>query len=254
MSTAPEIVVEPVESAASQQEPRDWRLGFGLALTGLWLALGFTYIANVVGWVDFVRQGAPDLGSFLEGAFAPLAFLWLVIGFFLQQRQLTDNTNAIERQYRALRKSAEQAEIQARAIAANELHARQDTFIEVASMVNEQLGVISGYLWMSSQGQATDSERIAAMWSQLGKGDHATFSRLMIALSFSGDATAHELFWSTPVRTRHSNNLIATFERLLRHAERCDPDGIIADAIRGQGHGRVYTLALESRPASATSG
>jgi hypothetical protein len=26
-----------------------------------------------VGWTDFARQNAPSLGSFLEGAFAPLA-------------------------------------------------------------------------------------------------------------------------------------------------------------------------------------
>jgi hypothetical protein len=254
MSTATGMPFEPPAAAEPADGSRDWRLTFGLGLTALWLALGFVYIAYVIGWVDFVRQGAPDLGSFLEGAFAPLAFLWLVIGFFLQQRQLTENTDAIERQYRALRKSAEQAEIQARAIAANEMHARQDTFIEVARMVNEQLGVISGYLWMSSQGPHTEDERIAEMWRHLGSGDHATFSRLLISLSFSGGETARELFWSTPIRTRHSENLVRTFERLLRNAERCDPDGMIADAIRGQGHGRVYSLVVESRPASPPTG
>ena len=55
-------------------EPSDWRLSLGLGVTGVWLALGFLYIANVVGWLDFARQPAPELGGFLEGAFAPLAF------------------------------------------------------------------------------------------------------------------------------------------------------------------------------------
>jgi hypothetical protein len=237
------------ETRAIDPEGRDWRLSFGLALTLFWLLLGFAYIANVVGWVGFIRQGAPDLGSFLEGAFAPLAFLWLVIGFFLQQRQLTENTRAIERQYHALKASAEQAEIQARAIAANELHARQDTFMDVARMVSTQLGVITGYLWMSSQGEKTGNEAVAQLWTQLGGGDHGTFSRLMVALCFTGNEPPAELFWSTPIRKRHSESLIKTFERLVSHAERCDPDGMIADAVRADAHGRVYQFALQSRPA-----
>ena len=39
------------------------------------------------------------LGNFLEGAFAPLAFLWLVIGYFLQKKELVQNTTAIKMQY-----------------------------------------------------------------------------------------------------------------------------------------------------------
>ena len=78
-----------VSDTSDFSEPRDWRLAFGLGITAAWIVMGLLYIANVVGWLDFVRQSAPDLGGFLEGAFAPLAFLWLVIGFFLQQRQLS---------------------------------------------------------------------------------------------------------------------------------------------------------------------
>ena len=36
-----------------------------------------------------------ELGGFLEGAFAPLAFLWLVIGIFIQQKELADNTEVM---------------------------------------------------------------------------------------------------------------------------------------------------------------
>jgi hypothetical protein len=56
---------------------RDWRLQATLGLTLVWLALGPLYIYGVPGWSEFVRQRAPDLGGFLEGAFAPLAFAWL---------------------------------------------------------------------------------------------------------------------------------------------------------------------------------
>ena len=113
----------------------DWRLRFSLGLTIVWLVLGFTHISGVIGWTDFVRQNAPSLGSFLEGAFAPLAFLWLVVGFFLQQKQLTENTKTIQMQLAEMRRTAEQAEVQSRAIAADELHSRQDTFMRVVEVV-----------------------------------------------------------------------------------------------------------------------
>ena len=130
-------------------ERSDWRLRVSVGLTAVWLVLGFLYISNIVGWNGFVQQQAPALGSFLEGAFAPLAFLWLVVGFFLQQRQLEQNTSMLSAQLETMRRSAEQSEIQSRAIAADELHSRQDTFLRIAEMVREQLGVTAGWLYTS---------------------------------------------------------------------------------------------------------
>jgi hypothetical protein len=43
----------------------------------------------VVGLNSFVTLHTADIGSFLVGAFAPLAFLWLVIGHFMQQKVIT---------------------------------------------------------------------------------------------------------------------------------------------------------------------
>ena len=105
-------------------------------------------VAGTFGWGNFMRMPLGDLGDFLGGAFAPLAFLWLVLGLFLQQRELGANNRAIQRQYEIMQRTAEHAEIQSRAIAANELHARQDTFIDVARLVMNQLEVIAGMLFL----------------------------------------------------------------------------------------------------------
>jgi hypothetical protein len=51
-------------------------------------------------------------------------FLWLVIGYFLQQRELEQNT-------RVLGMSVQQAEIQSQNMAASEMHARQETFLRL---------------------------------------------------------------------------------------------------------------------------
>jgi hypothetical protein len=230
----------------------DLRIVLGLALTAAWLGLGAAYVAQVIGWRAFLAQPSSELASFLEGAVAPLAFLWLVLGLFMQQSELQQNSRALALQSEALQKSAEQAEIQARAIHANELHARQDTFVELYAMVNRQLGVMAAMLYLSSQGSGfggpVTPDRSAEMWAQLGSGDSEVFIRALLAESIRvGDAEAHALFFATPIRTRHSDAFASTFLRLLRNAEACDPDGLIRDAILGNGSGRLYSLMTRLR-------
>ena len=67
----------------------DWRIAFGFGITVSWISAGLFYLVSVVGLDQFVHLPTADIGSFLEGAFAPLAFLWLVIGHFMQQREIT---------------------------------------------------------------------------------------------------------------------------------------------------------------------
>ena len=238
---------------------RDWRVWFGLASTGLWIFLGFKYIDGVVGWAEFAGQPAEALGGFLEGAFAPLAFLWLVIGFFLQQRELSLNTEAIRGQYEVMHRAAEHAEVQARAISANELHQHQETFLMVADRVSHQLGAIAGLLFMSSQAAGdepnVDPELSKEYWRRLGSGDPEVFSRQLMALHFSlksNGLSDYDLHWGTEIRTRHSNDILKVFERMIRSAEGCDPDGIIRGAILGSGHGQLYQFIKDSREAGAS--
>ncbi len=238
---------------------RDWRIAFGLVLTAIWLVAAFAYVAVGMGWIGFLGQPVGDLGDFLDGAFAPLAFLWLVLGLFLQQSELAQNNRAIRLQYEVMRKTAEQAEIQTRAIAANELHARQDTFIELAKLVGAHLEVISGMLFMSVVGPAgsgeVDPDQMDVLWSRTSSGESALFSRRLILLRVQQetDAAAREIFWGTPIRKRHSETFIHSFERLLRTAAGCDPDGMISDALLGNGQGRVYQIMKELRDPPAVA-
>jgi hypothetical protein len=231
-------------SEAKLESP-DWRLHFSLGLTIAWLLLGLTYISSVIGWTDFARQNAPSLGSFLEGAFAPLAFLWLVVGFFLQQKQLSENTRTIQMQLTEMRRTAAQAEIQSRAIAADELHSRQDTFLRVSEIVNEQLGNIGGYIvssYMDAGGDMVD------LWTRLAQGHSGVFGLRILYWCYLSDVSPPELFYGTEIRTGHTERFIAAFERLEASAAKCDPDGIISEAIRDSTHGRIYRFMIESRP------
>ncbi len=120
-------------SAEHREEPfglsvggPDWRIWLGLSLTAIWLLILGLYVANTIGWSSIGVAPIETVGNFLEGAFAPLAFLWLVIGYFLQKKELVQNTTAIKMQYVEIQKSADQAVIQSEAIRASELHARKE--------------------------------------------------------------------------------------------------------------------------------
>ena len=233
---------------------RHRQIQLGLVVTALWLGAGVLYVATSLGWSAFVRLPLGDLGDFLGGAFAPLAFLWLVLGLFLQQQELAANNVAIQRQYELMQRTAEQAEIQTRAIAANELHARQDTFIDVSQMVMLQLEVIAGMLFISSQGSFGDGvvpdEEVDLMFARLSSGESSVFSRRMILLRVRlDDAEARPLFYGTEVRRQHCVTYMHSFERLLRSAAACDPEGMIVDALHGSAQGRLYRIMGELREA-----
>jgi len=223
----------------------DWRTRFGLAITAVWLVLGVVYISAVVGWGDFVLQQAPALGSFLEGAFAPLAFLWLVVGFFLQQQLLQENTRTIQAQLVQMRLSNEQVEVQTRAIAADELHSRQDTFLRVNELVGEQLGMIAGWLVTS---WASSADETAVLWQRMGGGESTAFSMNIIRICLTRAVEPPELFYGTEIRTRHTQRFIESFERLIESGARCDPNEMIVTALRDGAHGRVHRLMIENAP------
>ena len=230
----------------------DRRTVFGVALTFVWVAVGAIYVGQGLGWSRFFEQPLGEMGDFLDGAFAPLAFLWLVLGLFIQQRELSANNRAIQRQHEIMLRTAESSEIQTRAIAANELHARRDTFIDVAQLVGNQLEVIAGLLFLSSQGFVGDGvvsdEEMDQLWGRTASGEGSVFSRRLLLLRVNSDPVpGWALFWGTPIRTRHCQSFIHSFERLLRAAEGCDPDGMIRDAVYGNAQGRLYTMMCDLR-------
>jgi hypothetical protein len=220
----------------------DWRVWLGLSLTFGWLVLGYYYVETTVGWERFRHLPVDSLGNFLEGGFAPLAFLWLVIGYFLQQRELAQNTEV-------LRLSVQQAEIQTQNMSASEVHARQETFLRIAQNVRQQLGTIMGFLFISSQSAGADgtvtNEEQSRLFAKLSQNDHEVFSRLMLEthLRQPTEDARYRLFYGTALRARHTNNFITVFERLIARAKEVDSDQLICDALYSTSHGLVYNIA-----------
>lgn len=114
-----------------------------LVAVGLWGTLGWTvfciiYIHLTTGWAAFVAMPANNLGDFLSGGFAPLAFMWLALGLFIQAQQLELQRSELSLQREELKlqreetaRLADEAARQAKAIEASEQSARQDAFIRL---------------------------------------------------------------------------------------------------------------------------
>ena len=77
----------------------------GFVVTGIWV-LGFISLAI---WKreTALAMDLNELGDFLAGATAPLALLWLVIGYFQHGAELHLNTRALLAQEKELRRQVE---------------------------------------------------------------------------------------------------------------------------------------------------
>lgn len=243
------IATSSTPEARSLLRRLDWRIWLGLSLTAAWILLGVGYVTQTIGWSNFTTLPADELGSFLEGAFAPLAFLWLVIGYFLQQKELQQNTLALRAQADEIQKTAEQATIQSKNMAANEIHARQEAFLQIANSVRRQLGSIAGLLFLSSQGEGSGGgvgpTEMGELFNQQSGTDPEVFSRQLLQAHAVLDdpKIQYEMFYGTMIRARHSNNFIFTFERLMKRAIAVDTDTMIRDSLDTSSHGFIYRLA-----------
>ena len=74
-------------------------LNWGIGITVVWLAaiLLFWFFGGLK-----LPESLNELGDFLAGIFAPVAFFWLILGYVQQGKQLEQNTKALEQQEKAL--------------------------------------------------------------------------------------------------------------------------------------------------------
>ncbi|AUG08902.1 hypothetical protein CXQ82_20810 [Pseudomonas sp. S09G 359] len=79
---------------------------FGWVVTGLYLVA----IAVLAFWKRDAWSGLTlnEIGDFLAGAFGPIAFLWLVLGYIQQGRELKISSDALVQQAAELKNSVQQ--------------------------------------------------------------------------------------------------------------------------------------------------
>jgi len=82
------------------------RTHIAFLITALWIAGGAIYAYSMRH--AFLIMTPQEFAEFLAGAFSPLAFLWLIVGYMQQGEELRLNTLALTQQAEELRQSAEQ--------------------------------------------------------------------------------------------------------------------------------------------------
>ncbi len=236
---------EPQKRLLPDWDPRIWG---GVLLTALWILGGIVYIASAGGW-EFFSHDADTIGGFLEGFFAPVAFLWLVLGLFVQQEEIARNRDEMER-------SNLLSEQQARAMEEAALTARQQAFFLIADNVRRQTGNLLGAM-LASEGNAPDEE-MERRWLTHAAGDYEFFPRLLVERyemlrdeHFGVVNGGESLFFGTPNRKGLTEEYIRSFRRLLRQARECDQDFSILATVLQAPHGVVYSGMLQHMPAES---
>ena len=89
----------------------------GLIGTALWVVI-VVGVSFRGGTDEFVRMTPNEWGDFLAGLVAPIAFLWLILGYFQQGEELRQNTKALELQQKELQNQVEETRFLVRESAA----------------------------------------------------------------------------------------------------------------------------------------
>ena len=98
----------PAESEELVKDDRERR-----RLPQIGLALSAIYVVGVALYLFVQGQNPADLklnelGDFLGGVSSPLAFLWLVLGFFQQSREIRLSGKALQLQAREMQRSVDE--------------------------------------------------------------------------------------------------------------------------------------------------
>ena len=80
-----------------------------------------------------------ELGDFLAGTFAPLAFLWLVVGYFQQSKEIEQNTEALKLQRDEMRDSVGEAQRQNELLEQSQLISDRSVFLTIAHEIQEEM-------------------------------------------------------------------------------------------------------------------
>jgi len=82
------------------------RFKWGVIFSSFWVCVAFTYAWVWFGWQKFWCMPPNEMGDFFAGASAPLAFLWLVLGYMQQGDEIRETRFEVKRQADALGQEA----------------------------------------------------------------------------------------------------------------------------------------------------
>lgn len=201
----------------------------GAIATAVWIGVG-AYWALSTGnrfvelwWGDFNH-----VGDFLAGFFAPLAFLWLVIGYMQQGLELRMQREELRLQRIETARLAEQAEKQASAVRDNELHTRKDMFFRAAPIYEAQINSLCSE---ALQLAGWDINSLKELWANLSSGDRFIFMRRFSGSYGDGRSIERIYDLRNPNRIEAFTKLTSALDNLFgeycKEVRKSDPSGAL---------------------------
>ncbi len=142
-----------------------------VAGTVLWLSFWVYYIFVRYTWTDLWAVSPNQIGDFLAGTVAPLAFLWLILGYLQQSDELRLQRKELALQRREVAFLGAETGKQRAALEASERHARQDAFMRLAELTTNELVELAALLSTAVQGVTNPRD----LWEQYSKGNKNIF-------------------------------------------------------------------------------
>ncbi len=125
------------------QEGRPKRIA--IALTVVVVLVFFESIFSYFGLLDYIGFVPNTFGDTIAGFGTILAFVWLVAGYVLQQKELRLNTIAIGRQARELAASVSQLEQQSISLRETQLFTKRDVSLKLIEKKEKE--IIKSAVW-----------------------------------------------------------------------------------------------------------
>lgn len=127
-------------------------------------------------WSELLGMAPNNVGDFLAGAFAPLAFMWLVVGYFLQALELKQNSESLMQQAWEMKQAVEQAAKQAESVVATEAYSRVNTINQTRIQFENDLAKHSSFVYKAIFKTSGSSE----VWAKFDQGDREIFVQRII--------------------------------------------------------------------------
>jgi len=205
------------------------RLIGGTIGSTLWVALAIAYLHYDSGWSQFWNLPANEMADFFAGVAAPLAFLWLVLGYFqqgdelkLQRRELGLQRQELALQRQEVHRLTDETAAQRKAIEATEEHSRRDTFLRLRDVIAQEMAEIAFRLIVGSDRTDVGIDH----WRSYSDGDRNVMFRVAVA-HVPNTEILGRLLGNFGAARPLCERYCGLFDMLCTEAERADPKLIL---------------------------
>jgi hypothetical protein len=224
------------------------RRKLGLRITAAILVVATTLSLWGAGGTSIWGLPLNEIGDFLAGVAAPIAFLWLVLGYMqqadqleLQRRELALQRQELKLQRQETARLADEAGRQAKAVEISSEQTRRDTFMRYYELILRQQISICLFLLETSVGLSDRTDRASVL---LSRGDtEAPFRVLFYELRGRNPQVLRDIAFNPRARSR-SIRFVRNFEALADRAKETMPE--VLNSIEFGAMGDLYAaLCLE---------